>query len=56
MGSDALKKHLPQSKQLFDELRKEYERIENMYLSDAKAVIETEPLSQRLRKLGVTSK
>nr|KAJ3411553.1 hypothetical protein HK105_002605 [Polyrhizophydium stewartii] len=34
-------------------LQGEYKRIESMYLQDAKNIIQTEPLTQRLQKLGI---
>ncbi|KAI8925421.1 hypothetical protein BC831DRAFT_512530 [Entophlyctis helioformis] len=55
LRSSQLQEQLPQSSRLLKELQSEYTRIENMYLQDAKVVVQSEPLSQRLRKLGIGS-
>lgn len=48
-----MQRHLPASAKLLNDLKNEYARISAQYITDAEHVVESEPLSTRLEKLGM---
>lgn len=56
LKSKSIESHIPKSTKALSNLQREYSRIAALYITDAERIVQQEPLSARLQKLGMDKK